>query len=233
MALSGKRKFSKKFTDAVTPHLHLTESEAKFLPYLIEIGQAKSHTSRLEGLRKIQQFRYYQLAHNSEIQAYKYLTKWYYVAIREMADLPDFQLNAEWIQSRLWMNVSLAEVKEAIQFLMESGFLKKASALKVAKLDKQITCFEEVHRISMAEYHREMFKIASQSIYAIERNSRLLLGHTVALNDLQYEEAKAIITEALEKIANLQTSNENAKTEVYQFELAAFPITKKAREEEK
>ena len=54
---------------------------------------------------------------------FKYISQWYHVAIREMALLPDFSTEPEWIQKRLHAPVPLQQIREALRFLLESGYL--------------------------------------------------------------------------------------------------------------
>ena len=71
-----------------------------------------------------------------------------------------------------------------------------------------------------------MLDIAKVSIDEVSRDERLLLGHTVALSKEQYEKVQAILREAINKIETVD-SKLQIESEVYQIEVAAFPLTKK------
>ena len=65
------------------------------------------------------------------------------------------------------------------------------------------------------------------SIDVVSRDERLLLGHTAALSKDQYEKIQEILKEAINKIENVDETTQT-ETEVYQIEVAAFPLTKKS-----
>ena len=93
MILSGSRNLSKKGLTKLSPHLGLSKTELSFLNQLRIVSDSELQFERLQALKKIQRFQGYKQINKNEVETYKYLTKWYHVAIREMTALTDFQLN--------------------------------------------------------------------------------------------------------------------------------------------
>ncbi len=227
MCFSRQRRLSLKFYEKIKPFLKLSVKEKRFLDLLRIIAESEIPDERVQALTDLQKQTDYKLSHHSELEAHQYLSRWYYVAIRELVNLSDFKNDPAWIQDRLRGRISQKEISEGIQFLIKYGFIIMSPSGKFKVAKKQLSCHEGVYKISLGEFHRQMLDIAKNSIDEVSRDERLLLGHTVTLSKDQYDKVQAILRDAVNKIETVDISSQ-LETEVYQIELAAFPITKKS-----
>lgn len=227
MCFSRKRKLSDKFFDKIKPLLRLSTKEIRYLDLLKIIAESEVAKDRVQALTDLQKLKDYKDSHHSELEAHQYLSRWYYVAIRELVNLPEFRNEPAWIQERLRGRISQKQIIEGVQFLLKYDFILKDDSGQFRVAEKQLSCHEGVYKISLGEFHRQMLDIAKISIDDVSREERLLLGHTVALSKDQYEKIQAILKEAITKIENVDNTTQ-VETEVYQIEVAAFPLTKKS-----
>ena len=123
MVLSGKRPLSIEALNKLLPSLNFSQSEKQFFENIHSLGITASQDERMECLRRMKRYSAYREHNPNESEVYRYLTKWYYITIREMSADPEFKLDAEWIQSRLRIHVPLGEIKEAIKFLVENKYI--------------------------------------------------------------------------------------------------------------
>lgn len=226
MCFSRKRKLSLNFYEKIKPLLKLSAKEKQFLDLLRVIAESEQPSERVQALTDLQKLNDYKKNHHSELEAHQYLSRWYYVAIRELVNLPEFNVEPAWIQERLRGRISQKEITEGLEFLLKFGFILKDHSGEYKVVEKQLSCHEGVYKISLGEFHRQMLDIAKVSIDDVSREERLLLGHTVALSQEQYEKVQVILREAINKIETVDSKSEN-ESEVYQIEIAAFPLTKK------
>lgn len=232
MCFSGKRRLSEKFYQKIKPHLKLPPKEERYLDLLRVIAESEDAKHRVQALTDLQKLKDYKEVNRSELEVHQYLSRWYYVAIRELINAPGFKENAEWIQGRLRGKVSQKEIEEALQFLDKFGFIKKDNDGQYKVAQKQLDCHEGVFKISLGEFHRQMLDLAKLSIEETPREERLLLGHTVAVSKSQYENIKMILKDSLKQIESCEKSKIDKKSEtgdgenVYHIELALFPLTK-------
>lgn len=229
MVLSGSRRLSEEQLTKMAPALKLERSEASYLEWLITITEAESMDVQLDALKKIQRFRRYRNLNPLEIETYKYLQHWYHIAIRELAQLPGFQLEAKWIQSSLRYKVSLPEVKNAIGFLIDHGFLKVDEKGKFIKPEKLIECKTGVLKPALTKFHTEMLHLAATSISEIPTAERNISAYTGAIPADKIEAVKNILQEAREKIIAIAQAHSEADT-VYHFGFLAFPLSNKMGE---
>lgn len=229
MVLSGKRRLTEKAFNKLISHLKLSPPEKKFLNLLHTIGETESPLLRVEALAEMAKISSFRKVNQKEYDTYKYLTKWYFVAIREMILLPDFKNDPNWIQERLRGRISLKEVSEALEFLEEKKLVLKDDSGKYYLSQVDLACKEGVYKISLAEFHRQILDMAHKSIHEVSRDKRYILGRTVAINATEFDKAKEIFDEAMKKIEMLGSSKESDQ-EVYHFELVTFPMTEKKEE---
>lgn len=230
MVLSGKRSLSSNNLAKLSKHLALSASERSFLESLRALAETDSPEVRRDALERIQRFEGYRDRNQAEVEVYRYLTHWYYVAIREMANLPDFVADPHWIQERLTMHVPLAEVEAALGFLLENGYLSKGESGQVKPTQKRLNCSGGVFRVALSQFHREILDLAGKSIETVPSAERSLTGHTIALSEEGFAQARAILDETIERIAKLPKAGEEAKR-IYHFELLGVPLSGKAPKE--
>jgi uncharacterized protein (TIGR02147 family) len=228
MVLGGKRLLSGSAQAKLLPYLGLTRSEQSFFENMVTLGTSDSHEARVNSLERMRRFPKFQKENRDDSESYQYLTHWFYVAIREMATMADFKADPEWIQSRLQISVPLAEIKTALEFLITNQYLVISPDQTVKPPEKVLQCSGGVYRVALAQFHREVFGLASRAIESTPREERDIQGHTVALTEKGFQEAKAIMEDAFEKLRRLGEAEKGSQI-VYHFEAALFPLTKKGK----
>ena len=95
---------------------------------------------------------------------FKILSQWYNLVIRELSFLPDFEPSAEWITEKIGHKITLQQAEEALQFLIEAGYLIFKDGRYQASdpvLDTGVTIF---HHPLMAEYHSKNLRMWSDQL---------------------------------------------------------------------
>lgn len=225
MVLNGTRALSSAALTKLIPHLGLNANEQSFLECLLILGTSESHEARMVALERMQRFSQFRQNQFQQTATYDYLTHWHYVAIRELATVPDFQAEAKWVQEQLRFPVPLREVKEALEFLLKNKFLEKKSDGSIIPPSDIMYCDGEIYRVSLAHFHREIMRLAAESITSIPREERFIMGHTCALDQEDYQKAREIVEEAIQKIRKLGDAKPTAEGAVFHLELALFPLT--------
>lgn len=229
MALSGERSLSTTKLDKLMRCLGFDSSAQSYLGWLHTIVEAEDEGERLEALKKIQRFSQYRVLNSMEIETYEYLTNWYYVAIREMSALPEFQLDPKWIRARLKKKLTLKEIRAAVEFLVCNGFIELDEAGKCKRPSKVVHGKTGVLRPALTKFHREMLSQACDSIETTASELRHITAHTAAIPLENVERAKNILDEARKQIISLGASETSGTSEVYHFGFLAFPVSKSGK----
>ena len=226
LVLSGARGLTDEAQVKLLRFLGLNRAEELFFKALRKLDESSLQEDKLEAFRGIQRFRNYKTKSPKESQVYQYLTKWYYVAIREMALQSDFQVDAAWISEQLLFKVSVKEARAALVFLEANGFIKINSDKKVEVPERQIDCFGGVYKLSLTEFYRQMFALAHESIGLVPSEERSVLGHTFSITEDQFGQVRELLKDVQKKIEALGGTDQKG-TRVYQIGLQAFPLTSK------
>ena len=229
MVLSGQRRLSESAFEKLIPHLNLTKREQKILNLLRTIGESENPEIRSEALTDLQKMKEYQLNNSSEIEVFKYLSRWENVAIREMLNLPDFQLSPAWIQERLNAKIGLTEIQNIIDFLKNHGFISLSPDGKTATAKKSLQCEDGVFRISLSDFHRQMLDKIEDSIENTPREQRSIMGHTRTLSSKEFAALKLKIADFINDLDTAKNTTQDLDSEVYHITLAAVPLTSTTR----
>lgn len=223
MVLAGNRNLSGRALEKFLPILELSFPRITYFKLLQTIGDSESHAERIEALDKLQKQSGYKKMNPKELEVYRYLSHWYYVAIREMVELPQFRLDANWIQDRLNYPVPLSEINEALKFLKEFNFIEELPGNKARLAEKRVDCFEGIYKIALSNFYKEMFQLASQSIEKTPRAKRNLSFETMAISSENFDELKQILDDARKKVEALGARVKSPDS-IYHVSFAAFPI---------
>ena len=121
------------------------------------------------------------------------------------------------------------ELKEALSFLFRKGYLKSGADGVTIASKETFDVKGGVYWAALTRFHKQMFALATSSIENTAASERNLVGFTVALDPERFEAAKRIMDRALEEIEALEGGGTGQSNSVYQFELAAFPLTRREK----
>jgi uncharacterized protein (TIGR02147 family) len=226
MVLSGARNPSSELLAQMVPHLHLYRSEIIYLENLVRLGSATTREAKTQALERMSRFTSYQKKNPNEAELLGYSSRWYHAAIREMASLPGFKADPEWIREKLKVRIPLKNIRAALKLLIEAGYLVETSEGTVAAVKNTVRVEGPVFKAALVQVHKQMFNLATESIENTPPTSRNLLGYTFSLGPSDYEQVNEILNRALNEIIAVEQKSKEARDAVYQVELALFPLTK-------
>lgn len=227
MVLSGTRGLSINQLKKLATALELSRADVSYLGWLIALEESPSYDEKIDAVKKIQRFRTYQKLNPLEVETFRYLEHWYHVAIRELAALPGFKIDPDWIQASLRFPVSIKEIKQALVFLFEHDYIRTGSTGESISVERNVHCKTGVLKPVLSKFHAEMLGLAAQSILAVPTDSRNVSSHTCAIPIEAMPDVKRILDEARDKIRELSDQHTKTKNVVYHFGFLAFPLTKK------
>jgi uncharacterized protein (TIGR02147 family) len=230
VVLNGHKGLSKKVMEKLIKVLELGPEEKEYFRLLMTIADSDVIEERVEALDKLQKFRRYRNLNPKETETYRYLTKWYYVAIRELATLPDFKMDVKWIAEKLCYPLSNAEITKALNFLTKYHFIEPKPDGTVTIPQKKIECWGGVYRMALGQFYRQIYGLASTSIETIPRDERHIIGDTIAIPAESFHEFKEILDDSLKRISKLGNSKANPDS-IYHIGFLGFPLAKGKKKE--
>lgn len=227
--LSGQKEFSIEIFRTFKKYFKLDKNELNHVLELLSLSRSESHHQKVAVYNKILKDKKYLESNPDELEAFSYLSHWYFVALKEYFSIfPDLKNFSE-IRDQFIFKIKNSEIEKALLFLSQEKFIQidqKKSKVKILK--DQVDCYSDIFRLSLSQFHTQMFRLAIEAIILVPREQRLILGNSISLSEKSFEVVKEKIQRLHDEIRDLELHETN-KERVYHIGLAAFPMTKKKR----
>lgn len=227
LVISGKKEFSADALSGFKKVFKLDKYEYKHLSELLSLSRSESHHQKIEIFNKIIKDKKYQKNNPNEMEAFSYLSHWYFVALKEYFSINSDIGHFSNLKDNFIFKIKNSEIKKALLFLTKENFIEiDQKNSKVKLLKDQVDCYSDIYRLSLGQFHAQMFTLAIEAINIVPREERLILGNTVGLSAVSYEKVKELINKLHEDIKKIETQDQS-KDRVFHIGLSAFPLTKK------
>lgn len=228
--MNGQNNLSKDAIPNLAAAMKLNKEEAEFFENLVSFNQSKTAQERQVFAQRLLKSQTYRKLKPLSTANFKYFSQWYYAAIRELVDLPDFKENPEWISERLIGTVSVAEAKDALNELQALGILGRHENGRLKIVDQHITSGDEVSFSGVANCHRQFLNLASESIDRIPREKRDLSAMTLGISAEMAQKVKTMVQEFRKELVEAVSADTSSEI-VYQLNMQFFPLTLDANAE--
>jgi uncharacterized protein (TIGR02147 family) len=233
LLIDGQRKMSMDSIRKVIKAFRLNADEGIFFKNLVLANQAETTHERGGHLEMLYRSKVFRELHPLKPAQFEYYSKWYHIPIRELIASPDFKEDEKWIQNRLRNRVSKTQVREAIQNLLDLGLVRRDEVGRLCQVQANVTTGHEAASAAVAEFHRQMMSLASESIDSVPRHKREISGSTVLISEESFGRLKEMVQEFRRTLlAETESAKSDGKKVVYQLSFQLFPLTQKADTEE-
>lgn len=233
LVMDGERNLGPETVPKFIHAMGLTGEAATFFADLVAFTQSETVADKNRAFERISASRRFRTAKRIEGDLFKYLSHWYYPAIRELAAREDFQESPKWIASRLRPKITPADASTALNLLLSLGLLvRDPSTGKILRGEPTLTTDHQVVRsLAVTNFHRQMLERASDSIETVKAIHRDLAALTVCVSP----DTSAIVKDRIHRFREELTQICDADTKgsvVYQLNVQWFPLSAQPGEED-
>lgn len=226
LVISGKRNLTADMALRFAEACGLQGNEAAYFGDLVGFNQAKTQREKERCYARLSRFAQFRRVHQLTESQARYFSKWYIPATRELAGRSGFVADPEWIASMLVPRISVAQARDALETLLELGFLKETEAGSVVRVDNLVSSGGPLGH-HLVSYHRAMLERAGEAIELFAREEREIASLTLCVSEARLLELKAQIREFRQRL--LQTAEQDDTPErVVQLNFQLFPLSKKS-----
>jgi len=204
--------------------LKLEPDEASFFTDLVALDQAETVTARNRAFERVAANRRFRQARRLEGPLFKYLSRWYYPAVRELAGRADFIDDPRWIAGQLLPKITVAQARSALRTLTELGLLVEDASGRLVRGEPSLTTGHEVRSILVPAYHRQMIERAASSIETVPRDERDVSALTVCIRASSVADLKERVHRFREEMLDVCDREEDPER-VYQLCIQLFPLS--------
>lgn len=224
LVIEGKRNLTLDSAEKFVQALDLKKEEALVFRNLVAFNQARSQKEKEETAYALFRSSLLKRVQAKNYARYSYFSHWYMVAIRELVVLGDFREDPEWIARKLSPGITAHQVIDAIGQLLELELLYRDETGRLRQKESIVCTPHEVQSGFVEKFHREMMRLAGESIRRFQRDRRDISSLTLSLSKERMIEMKRRIQDFRDELLAL-SSEDQSPDGVYQLNFQLFPLT--------
>ena len=144
------------------------------------------------------------------------ISEWYYMAILELTEVPDFKAEPSWIAHRL--NISQHQAVDALEKLTAARLI----FFEDRRWKRNHNSLHDTPSKDIAKFHRQHLANAAEAIEKQTAQQRHVSGVTLAMDASRLPEAVELIREFRSRLCHLMESGE--KKNVYHLAVQLFQL---------
>ena len=227
LVCEGKSSLSRVTMERVATAMGLVGYEVDYFKAMVNFGNAKKDDVKR---RYFDEMHMIASAHKIRIidkTAFEFYDSWKNPVIRELAPMMPGAMPGE-IAKMCNQEISAYEVRKSLMFLERAGLLKKIGEETYEQTEKSVLGSKEGLPIAIRSMHREMGRLAVDSLEKFDSSERNVTGITMGLNREAYEKIVDELDACRKKIVAI-ASECGELDQVYRLNLQLFPLTKQVK----
>lgn len=225
LVIDGKRNLGTDSVDKIASAVGLSASEHRFFAHLVAFEQSETPEDRARHLDAITATQRFLEAKPLDGLLFDYLSRWYNVAIRELAARSDFQDDPAWIAAELRPTIREKDAREALEVLLRLGLLERLDDGTLSRGEPTLDAGHEVQAVGVRRFHRQMLERAAEAMDDVPASERDISAMTVCIRADSIGELKQRLRDFREHIMGYCDSQEDTDV-VYQINLQLFPLSR-------
>lgn len=222
--LEGERNLTKRSLLKLVMVLELPKEKARYLENLVFFNQAKTNDEKnhyfqeLLKAKKATAFRHLDAAH------FEIFKQWHHTAIRELIGISGFRAHPTWIAQQLIPRIEVKEVEASLRLLLQAGLIAKtANGYKV--VDEAITTNDEVMHLMVDNYHRQMIRMAENSMDEVVPEQRDISSVCFKIRETDFPKLKQQIQWMRKEFRHFAVEDGTGER-VVQINIQLFPLNR-------
>ena len=224
LVIDGDRNLTKESVYKVVKAFSLNKREAEYFENLVFLNQSKTLDEKNIYLSRVIRYRSKIDSRTMEESELQYYSKWYNPVIRELVTATDFKDDYKKLGMSVIPSISAAEAAKSVELLLKLNFINRNDFGIYIMTSISLTTGPQVRSVAVANYHKEMMKLASESIERTPSCERDITSVTVNLSDDNFKLAIDKIQQLRREIMELADS-EKKSHRVTQLNLQLFPLS--------
>lgn len=225
LVIDGKRNLTSASIAQVAKGFKLKKPEREFFETLVYMNQAEDLAEKNHYYRKMIAMTPRGGIKTIDGAQYDYFSRWYLPVIRELVIFGDRSQTAEQIAARLDPPVRVKDVEKAMERLMQLGLIRKDDQGRWEQNEALLRTEPEVKSVLVANFHREMIRLADAAIERFPAAQRDITALTLSIDKDRLRELKEKIAAFRQEILENFSRDANPN-QVIQINFQMFPVTR-------
>jgi uncharacterized protein (TIGR02147 family) len=224
LVIDGKANLSRQSAQQLGRAMELDEDELTYFCMLVDFNQARKDDKKKDLFFKLQKYTRKLKIQVVDEDKYAYYEKWYYSALRELVTFAPWGDDYALLGSYLDPSLGKREVKKALAFLEQEGFIRKNSQGKYVQTSKNISTGSDVSSLAVRNYHKIMGNKAVEAVDSVAREERDFSGLTMGVSEQCLDVLKEELAAFRQRIRQIIADDKEAER-VFRLNLQLFPLS--------
>lgn len=218
--IKGRRNLSQNLRVKFAKALDLPERENQYFDLLVQFNQAKGMTEKNFFFLQLSKFRSSR-AHILHESQFEFFSKWYYGAVRNFFSMETRERNPAVIASRLFPEITPAQVEDAIRLLLDLGMIKR-TANGYMVTERHISTPKDVQAKAARENLLELTRMSMEILEQTPPDQRQYNALMFTVSKQGFGTVKDRIRSFLEELREI-LDRDHDEDRIYSLTLQLFP----------
>lgn len=230
LVVKGKRNLTSSSIGKITKGLKLNKQQRAFFEDLVFMNQAETHEEKDYYYQRMMRSKPFLKIRKLSKSNYDYFSKWYYPVIRELVSMVPQPMDADRIGSLITPPITTTQVESAVKQLLRLGLIQEDEETgRLKKADAALTTGAEVRSLEVANFHKEILKLANQSIDRFSEKERDISSVILSIPSSKMDRVKEKIDRFRKELIEFAQTEEGSD-QVVVVQIGGFPLSKPTRE---
>lgn len=156
---------------------------------------------------------------------YEYYTRWYHPVIRSLVSKVDFGSDFALLGRCLNPPISASQARQSVRLLQRLGLIGQGENGRWQQKDSLLTTGDEVDSLNVANYHKQVARLAQGAVDRSDRDLHELAAMTVGVDKETFEKIRDRVRSFRREIIDLVDSA-GETDRVYQLNVQLFPVSR-------
>jgi len=227
LVVGGKRNLTPHTVRRFSEALNLSPQEAIYFENLVFFNQSKSHRDQQYYFKRLTlTAKGYQTPQLELMESqYLYYSQWYFVAIRELVDLEEFQSDPKWISAQLRNKITKIQAEEALIHLERLQLIKKHEKRGWIQSTPLVKFKGGSFNELVEHFHEQMMERAREALHEDPYETRHASSVTLSCSEKNFQD----ILEEINRFRDYLTQTYGSKSKkidaVIQMNFQIFQLT--------
>lgn len=229
MVMNGQRNLSAKSIALFNKAFKHTKKEAAYFEALVFYNQTDQGEQKERYLEQLIALRPAHAIGSMTKEQFECLTQTYFLSIRELAALPDFNEDPEWISENLRQKIKPSEAKHALQVLEKLKLLVRDEHGKLKHSDAMLETPLHAESLEILNYHRQTLTETKYAMLTAPYDEWDIASITIPMPKEAIPKVMEIMQKCREEIADYINKTHKDYHEVFQINMQLYPVSKTKR----
>ncbi|MBU0504489.1 MAG: TIGR02147 family protein [bacterium] len=202
LVIKDKRNLSYQSVKKIARVLSLRGRQYDYFENLVFFNQAKENDVKTKHYERLASFKEYQDVRLLNDTQKVYFSKWFYPVVREMVNLPYFQVDPEWIAKNIQPNITSDDAKEALDILQKIELIEITKNGRCVLKDTQLKTQSQKVGHEVIAYHRRMINHGFSALNKPAKE-RDISGMTMSISPAKFKLIQKKIAQFREEVQDI------------------------------